>query len=203
MFPTTRPALSWDQALLSFSRVNRFPSGKANRKVSYLVRYLCIWITRTWLSHHLHVLSRDYCDIRRTLNSTPGSSRPYTMHISRHNTGIPRMWTVLGKTSYIRLIGYRWPRIICRLLLTHPITQWSIFMVSTDLFQAFRWAENGASGEQRKITSERESKKKANMSIAQWRPYFHCQGILPTQLVDPQLIMYFFFIFRLRNNFFW
>ena len=53
-----------------------------------------------------------------------------------------------------------------------------------------------------KITSERESKKKANMSIAQWRPYFHCQGIPPTQLVDPQLIMYFFFILRLRNYFF-
>ena len=51
-----------------------------------------------------------------------------------------------------------------------------------------------------KITSERESKKKPNMSIA--RPYFHCQGIRPTQLVDPQLIMYFFFILRLLNNFF-
>ena len=54
-----------------------------------------------------------------------------------------------------------------------------------------------------KITSERESKKKANMSIAQWRPYFHCQGIRPTQFVDPQLIMYFFFILRLLNNFSW
>ena len=41
------------------------------------------------------------------------------------------------------------------------ITQWSIFMVSTGLFQVFRWAENGASGEQReKKTSGRESKKK-------------------------------------------
>ena len=99
IFPTTRLALSWDQALLSFSWVNGFPAGKANRKVSYLVQYLCTWITRTWLLHHLHVLSRDYCDIRRTFNSTPGPSRPYTMHISRYNTGIPRMWTVLGKTS--------------------------------------------------------------------------------------------------------
>ena len=98
IFPTTRLALSWDQALLSFSWVNRFPFGKANRKVSYLVQYLCTWITCTWLLHHLHLLSGDYCHIRRTLNSTPGPSRPYTMHISRYNTGIPRMWTVLGIT---------------------------------------------------------------------------------------------------------
>ena len=35
-----------------------------------------------WLLHPLHVLSRDYCDIRQTLNSTPGPSRPHTMHIS-------------------------------------------------------------------------------------------------------------------------
>ena len=44
-------------------------------------------------SHHLHVHSRDYCDIRRTLNSTPGPTRPHiihAMHISRCNTG---MWT--------------------------------------------------------------------------------------------------------------
>ena len=39
--------------------------------------------------------------------------------------------------------------------------------------------------------------------IAQWRPYFHSQRIQPTQLVDPQLIMYFFFILRLLNNFLW
>ena len=42
------------------------------------------------------------------------------------------------------------------------IAQWSIFMVSTDLFQAFRWAENGASGEQRENNKrtgvEKESK---------------------------------------------
>ena len=41
-----------------------------------------------WLLHDLHVHSHDYCDIRRTVNSTPGSSRPHTMHISRYNTGI-------------------------------------------------------------------------------------------------------------------
>ena len=37
--------------------------------------------------------SRDYRDIRRTLNSTPGPSRPHIMHIGRYNMGIPRMWT--------------------------------------------------------------------------------------------------------------
>ena len=36
----------------------------------------------------MHVHSRDNRDIRRTLNSTPGPSRPDTMHISRYNTGI-------------------------------------------------------------------------------------------------------------------
>ena len=52
---------------------------------------------KQWLLHHLHVHSRDARDIRRTLNSTPGSSRPHTMHISWYNTGIPRMWTDFGK----------------------------------------------------------------------------------------------------------
>ena len=31
----TRPALSWDQALLSFRLVDRFPESKANRKVAH------------------------------------------------------------------------------------------------------------------------------------------------------------------------
>ena len=63
-------------------------------------------------------------------------------------------------------------------------------MVSTDLFQAFRWAENGASGEQRENNKRAGIEKKSNMSIiAQCCPYFHCQRIRPTQLVDPQLII--------------
>ena len=75
-------------------------------------------------------------------------------------------------------------------------------MVSTGLFQAFRRAENDASGEQRGNNKRAGIKKESNMSIiAQWRPYFHSQQIQPTQLVDPQLIMYFFFILRLLNNF--
>ena len=76
-------------------------------------------------------------------------------------------------------------------------------MVSTDLFQAFRRAENGASGEQRENNKRTGVEKESKYVNSQWRPYFHCQGIPPTQLVDPQLIMYFFFILRLRNNFFW
>ena len=52
---------------------------------------------KQWLLHHLHVHSRDERDIRRTLNSTPGSSRSHTMHISWYNMGIPRMWTDFGK----------------------------------------------------------------------------------------------------------
>ena len=104
MLPITCPALPWDQALLSFSWVNRFPAGKANRKVSFrtefvYLNYVWLWIAE-WFLHHLHVHSRDYCDIRRTLNSTPGPSRPNTMHISRHNTSIPRIWTDSGKSRY-------------------------------------------------------------------------------------------------------
>ena len=56
-------------------------------------------------------------------------------------------------------------------------------MVSADLFQAFRWAENGASGEQRENNKRAGIEKESNMSIiAQWRPYFHCQRIQPTHL---------------------
>ena len=39
-------------------------------------------------------------------------------------------------------------------------------MVSTDLFQAFRWAENGASGEQRENNKRAGIEKESNMSIA-------------------------------------
>ena len=104
ILPITCPALRWDRALRSFSWVNRFPAGKANRKVSFdtefvYLNYVWLWIEE-WFLHHLHVHSRDYCDIRRTLNSTPGPSRPNTMHISWHNTSIPRIWTDSGKSRY-------------------------------------------------------------------------------------------------------
>ena len=66
----TCPALSWDQALLSLSWVNRFQARKANRKVlpfnAVLVylNYVCMWIEcNNLLLHHLHVHSRDYRDI--------------------------------------------------------------------------------------------------------------------------------------------
>ena len=110
---------------------------------------------------------------------------------------------LLGEIPPGAIIEYRWQRIVCRLLLSPAITQWSIFMVSTGLFQAFRWAENGASGEQRENNKRAGIEKESNMSIAQWRLHFHCQRIRPTQLFDPQLIMYFFFILRLLNTVFW
>ena len=49
--------------------------------------------------HLLHVHSHDYRDIKWTLNLTPCPSQPQTMHISRYNMSILRMWTDLGKTS--------------------------------------------------------------------------------------------------------
>ena len=36
----------------------------------------------------------------RTLNSTPGPSRPHTMHIGRENMGISRMTTDREKSRY-------------------------------------------------------------------------------------------------------
>ena len=44
--------------------------------------------------------SRDYPDITRTLNSTPGPSRPHIMHISRKNTGTSRMCIDREKSHY-------------------------------------------------------------------------------------------------------
>ena len=40
IFSMTRPALSWDQLLLSFPLVKRFPAGNVNWKVSHLVQYV-------------------------------------------------------------------------------------------------------------------------------------------------------------------
>ena len=102
----TCPALSWDQAMLSFSWVNRFQASKANRKVSHLMQYLCTGITCAWESNVI-----IYCCITcmcihvitvtsRTLNSTPGPSRPHSMHIGRENMGISRMRTDREKSRH-------------------------------------------------------------------------------------------------------
>ena len=71
----------------------------------------------------MHVHSRDYRDIRGTLNSTPGLSPPHTMHIyRRYNTGIPRMWTELGKFSpHSSKSAAAWPRLAGGLLLSPAI----------------------------------------------------------------------------------
>ena len=46
----------------------------------------------------------------------------HTMHISRHNRGIPRMWTDSGKSSlYSKLfIKWRWPKIVCGVTFGRP-----------------------------------------------------------------------------------
>ena len=65
--------------------------------------YLRFLVFISWqnlgLLHHLHMHSRDYRDIRRTLNSTLGPLRPHTLHYSLYNTGIAKMWTDSGKIS--------------------------------------------------------------------------------------------------------
>ena len=71
----------------------------------------------------------------------------------------------------------------------------------TGPFQAFRWAENGASEEQREKKKNKRPgiEKKSSMSITQWHLYFHYKCIRP-QLVDLQLITFFFFILRRHNR---
>ena len=56
-----------------------------------------------WLLYHLHVLSRDYRDIRPTLNSIPGPSRPRTKHISQYNTGNLKNMNKIKKNLVIQL----------------------------------------------------------------------------------------------------
>ena len=57
----TCPGLSWDQALLSFSWVNRFQAGKANRKFSHLVHYLFSWITCACESNVIMIVASLAC----------------------------------------------------------------------------------------------------------------------------------------------
>ena len=52
-----------------------------------------------WCNQCINVLFTQ----ARTLHSTPGPSRPHTIHISWYNKGIPRMWTDFGKTSLYSL----------------------------------------------------------------------------------------------------
>ena len=77
---------------------------------------------------------------------------PYTMHIKNVDG--------FGKNLDIRLIEYRWPRIICRPFLSSSITQWSI---SWHVLACFRRSDERrmARVESReKIISGRESIKK-------------------------------------------
>ena len=153
-----------------------------------------------WLLHPLQLLSRDYCDIRKTLNSTPG--------LRGHTPCI-----LVGITRASQECGQIWekPRyIVNRVPLTKNSLQAPLVVLnySVEYFHGKYWPVSGVqmSGEWREWRADRQAggnRKKSSMSIiAQWRPYFHCQRIRPTQFVDPQLIMYFFFILRLLNNIF-
>ena len=89
----TCSALSWDEALLSFSLVNRFPAGNANWKVSHLVQfwiqYLCTWITCgcEWNNDHVH--AHDYCDISTDLKPNTRASAA-TNHVPVILQGCPK-----------------------------------------------------------------------------------------------------------------
>ena len=73
--------------------------------------------------------SRDYRDIRRTLNSTPGPSPCHIPCILVRGTreskeGGQRFW----KNLALQFIECRWPRIVCRFLLSpakrYPVENW-------------------------------------------------------------------------------
>ena len=151
----------------------RLPASKKNRKVPYLVRYLCTWTTCACESNNDCCIT---CMCFHVITVTP--DWPWTQHqglrghipcilvgITRASQNVDRF----GKNLAIQIIEYHWSRIICRFLLSPSITQWSIFMVSAGLFQAFRWAENGASGKQRennKRTGIEKESKYVNYTIA-------------------------------------
>ena len=87
---------SWNQALISFPLVNRFPVGNANRKVLHLVE--CIPELRVFAnrSNFFASLACAFTSLRKdrkqpslpaprrgtkwTFNSTPGPSRPHTLY---------------------------------------------------------------------------------------------------------------------------
>ena len=81
----------------------------------------------------------------------------------------------------------------------HESTQRQWAVVCFRRSDSEEWREWRAEKNNKRAGIEKES----GMSIAEWRAYFYCRGIRPTQLVDWQLIMYFFFILRLLNIFFW
>ena len=93
IFPkTTRPALSWDQAPLSFCLVNRFPKGIEKCLNCYGIT--CVLTNRANVFRcaseiWIHVITSG---IRWTLNSTPRPSG-LTIHTGWKKTGMPRMWT--------------------------------------------------------------------------------------------------------------
>ena len=73
--------------------------------------------------------SRDHSDIRRTLNSTPGPSPCHIPCILVRGTresqeGGQRFW----KNLALQFIKCRWPRIVCRFLLSpakrYPVENW-------------------------------------------------------------------------------
>ena len=132
---------------------HRLPAGKANRKVSYLVQNLCPWTTCACESNN------DCCIPCMCFHViTVTSDGPWTQHQGPRGH-IPCI--LVGTTQASQECGRFWEKPWCtvnRVPLTKNNLQ-ALFVVlnySVEyfhgkywLFQAFRWAENGTSGEQR------------------------------------------------------
>ena len=122
ILPKTCPALSWDQALLSFFWVNRFRAGKANRKVSHLVQHLCTWITCACESTLTMIVASlvsafmwlpwYQTDLKRNTRAFEATYHAYQLVQHGHPKNVNR----IKKNLAIQLKVCRWPRIsgFCR-----------------------------------------------------------------------------------------
>ena len=139
------------------------------------LNYVCLRIEQ-WLLHPcicFHVI-------------TVTSDRPRTQH-----QGL-RGYTpciLVGITQASRECGQIWEKLrytINRAPLTKNNLQ-APFVApnySVEYFHGKYWpvsgVQNGLRGEQRENNMQAGIEKESNMSIAQWRPFFHCQRIRPT-----------------------
>ena len=122
ILPKTCPALSWDQALLSFFLVNRFQASKANRKVSHLVQHLCTWITCACESTVTMIVASfvsaftwlPWYQTDLKLNTRVFEATYHAYQSVQH--GHPKNVNRIKKNLAIQLKVRRWPRIsgFCR-----------------------------------------------------------------------------------------
>ena len=113
--------------------VNRFQVGKANRKISHLLQYLCAWITcacklnviMTVASLACALTSKTWHHMDLKLN-TMAIAATLWLYISQNNTGISTMWTYQEKSCYtVNKVPLTKSRLDWGLLLSPATTDYS------------------------------------------------------------------------------